>query len=938
MYLCQLARVLLWATAWGSASVALAANVTPPEDGSARQLLPTGQWITPTAARGAQFTALNPHLSGAPSYLAGQPVSEVLSPDRRTLLVLTSGYNRRSDARGRRLDADSGEYVFVFDIASGAAVQKQVLRVPNTYVGIAFDPRGSRFVVSGGVDDCLYVFDWDGTHWSPHAHSPIKLSHRRGIGLGQRPMAQGVAVSADSTYAVVTNRYNASLSVVDLKRYRVLKDIELRPGKIDAAHAGTPGGEYPSAVALVGATAFVASERDREIDVVDLSLASLTARIALEGNPTRMLLNRDQHRLFVALDNADQVVMIDTATRRITRRIATVAPPGLLRLTKRYRGVSPDGPALSEDERTLYVANRGTNSVAVVALDGRGSRVTGLIPTGWYPTEVAVGPQRRLYIVNSESMAGPNRGNCYGQAAPCAVKQSPVSFAPDQYVLNLTKGGLLTVSVPSVPELTALTRLMALNNHFEAASADSALMEALHQRIKHVIYIMKENRTYDQVLGDIDRGDSDPQLTEFPQATTPNEHALANQFVLFDNFFCSGDVSGDGWPWSTSARDSDDGAKMVPVWYAQRGGSFDFEGANSGINVGLEGTKRLAAQPLLADAVSGKSDPDVLPGHGDVAAPDGPEGEAQQGYLWDATLRAGLSVRNYGFLIDLTRYSAEVRFSLRHSAYIPLEVDPHARGLTVAYAANPELAQRTDGFFRGFDPAFPDTYREREWEREFKQFEANGQLPALSLVRLMNDHTGEFGLAISGVNTPERQVADNDYAVGKLVEAVAHSRYASDTLIFIIEDDAQDGADHVDAHRSIAFVVGPYVKQGVLEHQRYTTVNMLRTITDVLGLDHLSLFDATQRPMSSIFDLKQSRWSYAAQVSSLLLARDVTLGIGSATAASAVLHPTHNARYWAAKTVGMDFEVEDRVDANRYNRILWRGLMGSQPYPQRRSR
>ena len=904
---------------------------------SGGQLLPTGQWITPTAARGAQFTVLDPHLRDAPRYRAGQPVSEALSPDRRTLLVLTSGYNRHSDAQGRRIDADSGEYVFVFDIASGTAVQQQVLQVPNTYLGIAFDSTGKRFVVSGGMDDCLYIFDWDGSHWSANSRAPIKLKHRRGIGLGQRPMAEGVAVSADGAYAVVTNRYNASLSVVDLKQYRVLKDIELRPGKIDAARTGTPGGEYPNVVVLVAGTAWVASERDREIDVVDLSLGRPTARIALDGNPTRMLLSHDQRHLFVALDNADQVAVIDTVSHRILERIATVAPRGLLRLSKRYRGVSPDGLALSEDERTLYVANRGTNSIAVVALGGTQSHVAGLIPTGWYPSDVAFGPQRRLYIVNSESLPGPNQGNCFGQAAPCQVKQSPVAFAPDQYVLNLTKGGLLSLPVPSAQELTALTRQVAQNNHFEEANADSTLMEALRQKIKHVIYIVKENRTYDQVLGDIGRGESDPRLTEFPQATTPNEHALARQFVLLDNFFCSGDVSGDGWPWSTSGRDSDDGAKMVPVWYAGRGGSFDFEGLNSGVNVGLQGKKRLAAQPQLADAVSGKSDPDVLPGRGDVAAPDGPEGQAQQGYLWDAALRAGLSVRNYGFLIDLSRYSAELRFSLRHSAYIPLEIDPHARGMTVAYAANPTLAERTDGFFRGFDPAFPDTYREREWEREFREFESNGQLPALSLVRLMNDHTGEFGLAISGVNTPERQVADDDYAVGKLIEAVARSRYASDTLIFIIEDDAQDGADHVDAHRSIAFVVGPYVKQGVLEHQRYSTVNILRTITDVLGLEHLSLFDATQRPMSSIFDLNQSHWSYTAQVSSLLTAKDVTLGIAPGVASSTALLPTHGAHYWATKTKGMDFEVEDRVDANRYNRILWRGLMGAQPYPERRS-
>jgi hypothetical protein len=292
-------------------------------------------------------------------------------------------------------------------------------------------------------------------------------------------------------------------------------------------------------------------------------------------------------------------------------------------------------------------------------------------------------------------------------------------------------------------------------------------------------------------------------------------------------------------------------------------------------------------------------------------------------------------VRNYGFMLDLGRYSARL-LSTKPTAFIPPEPAPHAKGLRVAYAANPQLALHTDPYFRGFDAAFPDTYREREWEREFQGYVASGQMPALSLVRFMNDHTGSFDRAIAGVNTPERQVADNDFAVGKLVEAVAHSRYATDTLIFIVEDDAQDGADHVNAHRSTAFVVGPYVKQGVVEHQRYTTVNLLRTITDVLGLDHLGLFDATQRPMSSIFDLRQSHWSFAAHASALLTAPDVTLQISAAArSSSTALQPTHGARYWAARTRGMSFDVEDRVDANRYNRILWRGLMGAQPYPKR---
>ena len=214
-----------------------------------------------------------------------------------------------------------------------------------------------------------------------------------------------------------------------------------------------------------------------------------------------------------------------------------------------------------------------------------------------------------------------------------------------------------------------------------------------------MIYIIKENRTYDQVLGDIGRGKSDPHLAEFPFTTTPNQHNLANQFVLLDSFYDPGNVSGNGWPWSMSARESDAGAKMVPVTYANRGGSYDWESTNSNVNVGLAGAERLAANPLSANRSSGKLDPDELPGTNNVAAPDGPDGEMQQGYLWNAAIRAGLSVRNYGFMIDVMRYGPELLASpSRAQFYIPLETDPASKNLTVAYAANPELVTQPTDF------------------------------------------------------------------------------------------------------------------------------------------------------------------------------------------------------------------------------------------------
>jgi DNA-binding beta-propeller fold protein YncE len=939
------------------------------------QWLPTGQLLTPSAAPGSTFVTLNPHLPGSPRYVVGQTISEAASPDGKTLLVLTSGYNIQTSSGGKGIAAGSNEYVFVFSLAGGGARQTQVLQLPNTYVGIAFAPDG-RFVVSGGKDDDLHVFEPTAQGFRESANSPIKLQHQRGIGIAQAPLAQGVAVSADGARAVVANRYNASVTVVDLMAGAVAAEIDLRPGKSDPAQSGVPGGEYLNSVAIVGdATAFVSSERDREIVIVDLTQRRVTGRVAVPGNPNKMILNRNQTRLYVAVDNADVVAVIDTQARTLLCTLpvtpaviapaaavsqsatpAAIAPAASRSATtslaaaesagatpvassagrgfapKRYRGASPNGLALSADEGTLYVTDRGLNALAVIDLRGPGlGDVVGMIPTGWYPSDVAVGPHDRLYVVNTQSVPGPNPGNCLGyQKVPCPVKNSPVHFEPNDYILDLAKGGFLSLPAPHGAALEKLTRRVARNNHFESMGNEVALLTEIRRRIKHVIYIVKENRTYDQVLGDIGRGASDPKLTEFPYTTTPNLHRLADQFVLLDHFFDSGNVSGNGWPWSTSARESDAGAKMLPVNYAGRGGSYDWEGANSNVNVGLEGAARVAAEPLLVDAKTGKADPDLLPGTANIAAPDGPDGEIQQGYLWDAALRAGLTVRNYGFLIDLTRYSPKLAGT---PSYIPLETDPFSKSLTVSYAANPELASRTDGYFRGFDSAMPDTFREAEWQREFAGFVADGKLPALSLVRFMADHTGSYANAIDGVNTPELQVADNDYAVGRLVEAVAHSPYAADTLIFIVEDDAQDGPDHLDAHRSIAFIVGPYVKHRALVPAYYTTVNLLRTITDVLGLDHLGVFDATAAPMSEVFDLAQADWDYTAKVSGLLKAPGVSLPIPpNVEVAGPVRRPTHPAAYWAARTRGMDFDAEDKVDAGAYNRLLWQGLIGGRPY------
>jgi hypothetical protein len=380
------------------------------------------------------------------------------------------------------------------------------------------------------------------------------------------------------------------------------------------------------------------------------------------------------------------------------------------------------------------------------------------------------------------------------------------------------------------------------------------------------------------------------------------------------------EVSYDGWLWSTGARAPDVVERQYPVDYAARGLSLDNGGLNRSVNVAIPTlAQRIAAEPLTPN------DPDLLPGQTNVAAPDGPNNQVNTGYLWDAARRLGLTVRNYGFFIDGTCYN-----DLTPTCSTPLLTNPFASGTVVASPTNVTLAPDTDQYFRGFDNNFPDYYRYTEWARDFNTNYAKGGLPTLSLVYLMHDHTGNFGTAIAGVNTPELQQADNDYAVGLLVQTISSSIYANNTLIFVIEDDAQDGADHVDSHRTVAFVAGAYVKQHALVSTQYNTINFLRTIEEVLGLPPMNLNDALASPMADIFNTTPSNWSFTATPSPYLYATQLPL---PQPAGVILVKSTHDATYWARVTKGLDFSDADRIDSAVYNRILWKGMMGDRPYP-----
>ena len=920
----------------------------PVDSGVAAQDLPnSSQKITPTAPPDARFEPLNPGLTDFPEYVAGQAVTTVTSPDHNTLLILTSGYNLMNATSGANLgsqiNADSTEYVFVYDISGGNPVKTQVIQVPNTYQGIVFDPTGKTFYVSGGVDDNVHIYDLGPGGWAERTTSPIALGHQAsacaallgcGNGLAVSPEAAGLAISPDSATLVVANYYNDSISVLtnSLNGWKKSGELDLRPGKISAANQGVPGGEYPLWVVMQGSsTAYVSSVRDREIDVVNLvGTPTVSARIKVTGQPNRMVLNGAQTLLFVAEDQSDSVAVINTAKNALLTEIPVGPPASLLKETTNVTGSNTNSLTLSPDEQTLYVTNGNMNDVAVVSLSNTfgNSSVVGLIPTGWYPNSVSVsGDGKYMYVVNGKSPTGPNPGNCHGGVVP--GKSAAVCAAANEYNLQLIKAGFQSFPTPGGSELAALTEQVARNNGFgrTVSVADTITMAQVRSKIQHVIYIIKENRTYDQILGDLPVGNGDPDLTEFGQATTPNLHSLAQNFVTLDNFYCRSEVSMDGWPWSVSARSPDIVEKQVTVNYAGRGLSNDSEGTNRNINVSLSTlAERMEADPL------NPNDPDLLPGTADTSAPDGPNNEVNTGYIWDAALRAGVSIRNYGFFLDLARY--QTLPGPYAQLQIPLATNPFATGTTVAYPTNAALAPFTDPYFRGFDNSFPDYYRFTEWQRDFNTNYANGGLPQLSFVRFMHDHTGNFATAIAGVNTPELQEADNDYAVGLLVQQIANSPYKDNTLIFVIEDDSQDGADHVDSHRSIAFIAGPYVKRGAVVSTQYNTVDFLRTIEEVLGIGPLNINDALAVPMADVFDMNQATWSFTATPSAMLKATTLPITF---PASATLLRSTHDAQYWARATAGMDFSVEDRIDFARYNHILWEGLMGAKPYPEKPS-
>ena len=887
-----------------------------------QQLLPTGQAITPTAAPGAQFTPLVVGVGPHPSYVADGAAAIAVSPDKREMLILTSGFNVYDGPDGKRVPQQSTQYVFRYSISGMNAFRLQTLQVPNSFSGIAWQPDGRGFVVGGGVDDALYLFTRRGSKFE--SAGKIALGHKAGLGADVRPQAAGVAISPDGRRALVANYYNDSLSLVDLASRKVIAEQDLRPGKIDSAQSGVPGGEFPFAVAWTDAThAWVSAPRDRQLIALSISAAGarVSGRLATIGEPTSLLVDRSTKRLIATEDNADRLAFVDLVSRKLIAE-PRLALPVSLAAEPIGKGLNPNGLAKLPDGR-LLVTLGGINAVAVVA----DKEVQALIPTGWYPSGVATSANGgRVFVVNRKSPPGPNPQGCPPELA-IYRSQANACGAANQYIYQLEKAGLLRFPLPDARALATTTMQVAENIGLPGAkdrAAADARMTAIRTRIKHVVFIIKENRTYDQVLGDLDIGNGDPHLAILGGALSPNHHRLARQFVTLDNFYDSGEVSATGWMWSTAARATDLSEKTTPVNYAGRGLAYESEEADRFIYPQQTLAERQATNPKLS------TDPDLLAGSALLTAPD-PEDDDRpnEGYLWDAAIRAGLSVRNYGFA-DASIYD------MGAPGFVPVVREPFKEKRRIYTPGDRLLASRSDPYFRGFDQKLADYWRVLEWQREYDEQEASGTLPALALVRLSHDHFGDFDQAIDGVNTVETQMADNDYSLGLIVERIARGRAADSTLIFVIEDDAQNGADHVDARRSLALIVGPYVRQGALVSTRYTTINVLRTIEAVLGLKPLGMNDTLAMPMADVFDPAQVQWTYRAEAADVLHATQLPIRADRfAAPQSASACGARNADFWAAAMKGQDFSSEDRLDTARFNSALWQGL-GSGPEPTTR--
>jgi len=716
-----------------------------------------------------------------------------LSPNGARLAVLHCGVPKHSvmliDAPGRRI-------LHQLPIAKG-------------WVGICWSSDGRRLYVSGGSDDVVRVFRVGTARLIEEGNIPVKAQNENATQF----VAQ-VATSPDGRQLYAALMKGNGVAVIDLQEHKMLRRLSV---------GGSP---YGVAVSPDGRLLAVSRWGMASVELFDTSTWQSVAQVSTGTHPNEMTFSPDGQRLYVACANNNTVTVVDVAQRKAVEQVNVALSP------RAPAGSTPNSVALSPDGKRLYVANADNYSVAVVDVSGKVSRVLGFIPAGWYPAAVRVAPDNgMLYVLNSKGV-------------------TPKANPQREYIGSILRGTVQFVPVPDSATLRRYTqRVRELMPYKDSllTRAPSKLPKVIparvgdHSPIKYVIYIIKENRTYDQVFGDMKEGNGDPNLCLFGEEVTPNHHALAREFVLLDNFYVDAEVSADGHNWSTAAYATDYVEKIWPYGYGGHGHGYDYEGTNP------------------------------------ITYPDA-------GFIWDACKRAGVSYRSYAeFVTENPDGSLKATMLSLEGHFSPI--------------------------FSPYNLDIPDMRRVEQFLTEFREYEKNGDLLRFIIMRLPNDHT--YGTR-PGKPTPRAMVAENDLALGTLVEALTHSRYWREMAIFVLEDDAQNGPDHVDAHRSPALVISPYVKRRSVDSTLYTTCSMLRTMELILGLEPLSQYDAAATPMYRCFTDKPDFTPYTC--------RPARWDINEKNPA--------NAWGWR-ESLAMDLSQEDRVDDLLFSEIIWRSVKGA---------
>ena len=891
---------------------------------------------------------------GSPQPLNSLPMAAAWSPDHRYLALVNAGFGT--------VESNYEQSIAILDTGTGKLTdypepRTEILAPQTYYSGIAFSPDGAHLYVSfdslsapeGGKPDqtgnAIGVYRFDPTATGAEVLRPERLIPvpLRELPAGQKQnhgpleLAENEAIPAPAGIAVVKRTEGAEKILVADEYSDDALLLDAGSGRLETRFDLSAGPVIPSTypVAVVaskdGERAWVSLWNGSAVAELNLTTGKVVQRLPLlaplhdispSSHPIAMALSPDEKTLYVALANRDVVaaVRVSGPTMR-TLAFYDTRLPG-----QAFFGAMPDAVALSDDGSTLYAANSGSNAVAVFNLKalphGKTPEVPiGFIPTEWYPTAIAIEGDH-LYVAT-----GKGRGTA-PNAAPQPPPKNPPPNAPSRlegrphtYIATMLHGSLATIDLREAKaNLRELTRQVLESNLMDAAQK-RIQFQGGGDKIKHVIYIIKENRTYDQILGDLGAGDGDPSLTMYGEQITPNLHALALQFGVLDNFYDSGEVSGDGHVWSTAAIDSDYNERTWQIDYRGHERPYDFEG------VVEEG------YPLLENI------PDI--------------DEPGSGYMWTDLARSHKSLYHFGEFIS-TKFcddsgeapkdrpmpqaggTPEGAHYCEHAFIAKGDAIPGNYGggisrypwpIPLIYknvATKPELVGHFDPEYPDFNLSFPDQLRVSEFLTHFNKWVAElkagrDTMPQFVMLRLPNDHTAGTR---PGMPTPRASVADNDLAVGRAVDAVSHSPYWDSTAFFVLEDDAQDGADHVDAHRSISLVISKYAPRRdkpFVDHTFYTTVSTVHTILTLLGCPPMNNNDAFAPLMAQEFSGAGDQPPFTADYRN----RD-----------NGLIYTANQPKAEGAKeSAKMDFSHEDRADPIKLNVILWKDAMGNKPVP-----